>query len=148
MNKAFDKIHSGPERHIARWVEDRIGIPHETFKTFNSLWFEDDRGVKVALIYNNFDHPSICIHVAARPGALWCRPEILHHIFYYPFQQLDCRLLLAPVRESNMASRKTVEALGFSLDGRLRKMDDEKDVLLYGMLREECRWVNELAKAA
>lgn len=143
MNKAYTEIYSGPERRIARWVEERIGVPHETFRTFNSIWFNDERGLKVALIYNNFDWPAISIHIAARERALWCRPEILHHIFYYPFVQLACKLLLAPVAETNKASRKVVEALGFSLDGRLRKMADGKDILIYGMLDEECRWIDQ-----
>lgn len=111
---------------------------------FAVLWFADSRGPKVVLLYNHYLKPNIAIHVVARPGALWCFPDILYHVFNYPFTQLECARVTAPIKSINLASIRTVKALGFVYEGSLRRAGRSgEDLLLYGMLREECRWLNE-----
>lgn len=123
---------------LARYPSQLADMGH-----FSAVWFADQRGPKVVLLYNHFVWPNIGIHVAAREGALWCYPDILYHIFAYPFEQLGCTRVTAPIKSTNRASIRTVEALGFTLEGTLRHAGrNGEDTLLYGMLKEECRWIN------
>lgn len=136
----------GQHQEIADWVAERQGVAPDAMNwgNFNTLSFLDDRGVKVALVYNGFHWPNVSIHVAAREGALWCKKDILFHIFSYPFVELRCRRITAPVDASNKRSRELVEHLGFVREGTLRKATRSGgDVCIYGMLAEECRWINK-----
>lgn len=141
--KAIFTMSTGENPAVAGWVAAQMAHPLEHWGRFNSLLFRDARGeVLVALVYNNLAHPNIAMHVAARKGALWCKAEILYHIFAYPFEDLQCARVTAPVLSNNMRSRKLVESLGYTLEGTLRRAaPDGSDWLLYGMLKEECRWL-------
>ena len=53
------------------------------------------------------------------------------------------RRVTARVPVANMRARRLVEGAGFVLEGLVRSAGpDGGDVLIYGMLKEECRWVS------
>jgi RimJ/RimL family protein N-acetyltransferase len=77
---------------------------------------------------------------AAEPG--WCSREFLRRAFRVPFEALECRRVTARANVTNVKSRRLLEGLGFQLEGLIRKLDvDGSDVLIYGMLKEECRFL-------
>ena len=143
MTPAYRTLSCGQDSKVADFVSWACG--RETnWGAYNTLGFWDDRGLKVGLVYNSFSWPNIAIHIGARKGALWARPEILYHIFAYPFEQLRCTRVTAPVLAGNLRCLRAVEALGFELEGRLRGADRTgQDLLIWGMLAEECRWLTE-----
>jgi hypothetical protein len=96
--------------------------------------------IVAAVIYENFIRDiSIDVHIAIE-GRM--TPEFLGEIFRYPFQQLRVRRLTAKVAASNATSRRFVERLGFRLEGTIRQqLPDLEDLLIYGMLESECRWL-------
>ncbi|MEM5400876.1 GNAT family protein [Paraburkholderia unamae] len=96
-----------------------------------------------AVVYDRYTGHDICMHVAALPGKHWCSPEFRRTAFSYPFGQLNCRRVTGLVAASNTAARKFDEHLGFVLEGTMRQCaEDGGDLLVYGMLRDECRWIN------
>ncbi len=128
---------------MANFVARAQGRQVDSWGGYNTLAFHDQRGLKVGLVYNHYAWPNICIHVAARSKALWCHPKILYHIFAYPFFQLGCKRVTAPVRSSNDRSLKLVVALGYKYEGTLRRAcPTGDDIVLYGMTVDECRWLN------
>ena len=64
----------------------------------------------------------------------------------YPFVQLDCQRATVIVRKKNKRSRKFVEWLGFRQEGCCRRGFKDDDAIIYGLLREECRWIKEEEK--
>lgn len=143
MRPAFRTLSSGHDTRIGDFVAAAVGR-EPNWGAYNTLGFWDERGLKVGLVYNNFSWPNIAIHIGARKGALWARPEILYHIFAYPFEQLNCVRVTAPVLSGNTRCNRIVEALGFQLEGRLRVADRSgQDLLIWGMLMKECRWLNQ-----
>lgn len=67
--------------------------------------------------------------------------RFLRAVFYYPFLQLQVRRVTALINSRNRASRKLVEKAGFVKEGRLRDAAVDDDVIVYGMLKRECRWI-------
>lgn len=67
--------------------------------------------------------------------------RFLRAIFYYPFHQLGVRRVTALVDAKNTKSRSLVEKVGFVKEGTMREAAPEDDVIVYGMLRSECRWI-------
>ena len=55
----------------------------------------------------------------------------------YPFEQLGCERITGLVLEDNKAARKFDEGVGFQLEGTIRKAHQGKNILIYGLLREE-----------
>jgi len=96
------------------------------------------------LVYNHYLKPDIWMHIAAEPGRLWCTPDFLCHLFYYPFVQLDCGRVTGLVARPNTRLRKLLLHIGFSEEGTLREsLPTGDDLIAYGMLRRECRWIGE-----
>ena len=82
------------------------------------------------------------MHVAAVPGKRWMTKDFLWRVFAYPFLQLNCNRVTGLVREDNIVAQKFDEHIGFKREGLIRKgATDGADIILYGMLKEECRWL-------
>ena len=72
------------------------------------------------------------------------RGSVCNAVFEYIFHQLGCKRCTSLTRKSNKRARGFLEALGFRLEGRIRKgFDGVKDALIYGLLAEECRFIQE-----
>lgn len=71
----------------------------------------------------------------------WLSRDVLHALFAYPFVQLGCVRITAAVSRRNKRSRKICEGLGFKFEGVMRKGFGDRDAMIYGMLREECKFL-------
>lgn len=141
--KPYISLSAGQNEVVANFVARTQGRTIESWGKYNTLAFYDKKGMKCALVYNHWTPPNIAMHIAARPGSLWCHPAILFHIFAYPFLQLKLGRVTAPVAASNERSIAVVEHLGYKLEGRLREADPRGgDILVFGMLKTECRWLD------
>lgn len=94
------------------------------------------------VVFNNYSGVDIYLSVAAvEPG--WLNRAFLRAVFRYPFVQLGCRRVTGLVRVDNHAARKFDEHLGFKFEGLMRQADEDGcDMIVYGMLKDECRWIN------
>jgi hypothetical protein len=79
--------------------------------------------------------------IAALPGSMTRR--FLYAIFDYPFNYLKVHRITACVRSSNVRSIDFVQRIGFKYEGCQRRgYPDGEDKLLFGILREECKWIS------
>lgn len=93
-------------------------------------------------VFNFYTGTGICMHVAATEKG-WLNKEFLRSAFRYPFVQLGCRRVTGLVRTDNLEAQKFDEGLGFKREGLMRCADDDGcDLIVYGMLRDECRWLD------
>lgn len=108
------------------------------------------RGSRILAVvaYNNFNWPDIFMHIGAEPGALWATRDFFQCIFHYPFVQLNCKRATALVARKNKASRNLCEKLGFTLEGKCTHALPNDDLIIYGMLRDKCRYLEAERKAA
>lgn len=125
---------------VCGWLGDQIGEPD--FTPCASIGLEQNGELIAAVAYNMYTKSSICMHVAAQPGKRWMNRDFLFRAFAYPFIQLRCNRVTGLVRVDNIEARRFNEHLGFVKEGIIRKgADDGTDMILYGMLKEECRWL-------
>jgi RimJ/RimL family protein N-acetyltransferase len=142
-------ILSGQSDVIARWVEARVPECRGFDKPAGFGVLRNGR-LAAGVVFYNYDARAGEIEVIiAAEGPGWASREVLWTAFAYPFLQLGCRRVTARVNVGNARARRLVEGAGFVLEGLLRRAGhDGGDVLVYGMLREECRWlVNKPAPA-
>lgn len=102
----------------------------------------DDRLVG-AVVYDNYrpQCKGICAHAVLTDKRALQRGT-LRRLFHYPFVELGLNRITCFIDGMNAASRRLCEKLGFVCEGRCRQGGaGGDDLLVYGMLREECRWV-------
>jgi RimJ/RimL family protein N-acetyltransferase len=71
----------------------------------------------------------------------WASRSVLHTLFAYPFKQVGAHRLLVQCSEANAKAMKMNRQLGFTQEGRLRHLHGPDDGILWGMLRDECKWI-------
>ena len=130
----------GQDFFISKWVGLRID--EADFGPCKAIGLEEDGNLIAGVVYNLYNGPSICMHVAAVPGKRWMTKDYLYRCFAYPFEQLNCNRVTGLVKADNTEARRFDEHLGFVQEGIIRKgAEDGTDMILYGMLKEECRWL-------
>jgi hypothetical protein len=131
----------GEDDRVASWVGAAVGC---TFRGVTAIGIERAGVVVAGVVYDRYTGNDICMHVAAKPGVLWARPEAMFRFFAYPFQQLGCTRVTGLVAADNLVSRKFNESVGFVYEGTLRQgLPDGTDLMVFGMLRDECRWIKQ-----
>lgn len=109
----------------------------------NTLGVEQDGELIAGVVFESYTGSSISLHVAALEGRNWLSKEFLFRVFAYPFLQLECNRVTGLVRADNEKAQKFDEHLGFVKEGVMRRgATDGTDYIIYGMLKEECRWLN------
>lgn len=92
-----------------------------------------------AVLYTNYRKTSIEFSAAGEPG--WMTRATIRQMFAYPFEQLEVITLLALISRINSTARTIAKDLGFIefcvIPGECR----QEDVMLYGMSRDKCAWV-------
>lgn len=130
------------KEHFGEWA--RVRVPHVECwgNDYTTLGLIDGEGrTLAAIVYTDYSRYNICMHIAAE-GKRWMSKSFLFAAFDYPFRQIEVDRVTAFVASTNAASRRFVEHIGFSNEGRMRKAHHGDDLIVYGMLRDECRWIN------
>lgn len=127
------------DRDVADWVSDQIwGAPE--FENHQAIGVLRGSELVGGVVYHNYREHDIELSCAATDPR-WLSRGRLSVLFGYPFIQLGCLRVTAVAARSNKRARRMNERLGFKLEGCARKAWEGKDAMLYGMLREECRWL-------
>lgn len=108
----------------------------------SAIGVESNGELIAGVVFDGYTQAGISMHVAAVEGKHWLSKEFLYAVFAYPFIQLNCNRVTGLVRADNFKAQKLDEHLGFVKEGLIRRgCSDGTDMILYGMLKEECRWI-------
>ena len=122
----------------------------------NNLGFENPIGYGIirndqlvgAVVYDNWRPAvkSICVSIVIKNKHALSK-KILNILFSEAFIRLDCLRMSALIESDNQSSVKLCRSLGFIHEGTLRKASFvQKDLLVFGMLRSECKWLSDIKK--
>jgi RimJ/RimL family protein N-acetyltransferase len=130
---------AGMDEQIAQWMAQRTpqfqygASPYACIGLVNQVG-----GIVAGALFENYTHVDIHAHIAAER----LTRHFLGECFRYCFETEGVDRITCPVLTSNKYGEPFVKKLGFVLEGRMRRRAlDGSDVLIYGMLREECRWL-------
>lgn len=96
-------------------------------------------GQLVALAaFDNYNGDDIEIHIVADGFPRdWIRA-----ICRFVFDECQCNRMTSLNDAENFTMQPYLERLGFQYEGRKRKaLPNGNDILIYGMIREDCKWV-------
>lgn len=127
---------------IVQWVNERM--PHKDIGFNNpvGVGFIKDNVLVGGVVYDNYlpQLKSICASIALDKPIL--NKTILKQLFSYPFETLGVNRINCNIESNNTASIKLCSRLGFGHEGTMRKASpDGRDILIFGMLKEECKWL-------
>ena len=122
------------------WAASRMGyaLPEDS----KAIAVVDQDGAILAVAWlNHFHDQGAWAHIAAEEGVRWANRRTLASIFYMPFEFFGLERITARVAADNRRSQNLARGLGFTLEGRERQALNGQDVLIFGMLADECRWL-------
>lgn len=90
-----------------------------------------------------FDYDGENCEIAISGDNGWLNRTLIRAFFLQIFVVMPCARVTARVRADNERTLSIGERIGFVLEGRLRSAVDGHDVFILGMLKNECRWINE-----
>jgi RimJ/RimL family protein N-acetyltransferase len=137
------KVIANQDERVARWVAERMPIFEFGSTPYTAIGLANETGALLAgVVYQNYTKTDIHMHVAALAGKRWLCRAFIGEGFRYPFEQLGCARVTGLVPGGNLEAQRFDEHLGFVLEGRIRRiLPNGDDLVVYGMLREECRWL-------
>jgi RimJ/RimL family protein N-acetyltransferase len=124
---------------VGRWVMARTGFVDD-WGNYEAIGLEKGGDLIAGVVYNQVSEFNCSMHVAAIPGRRWLTREYLNACFRYPFVQLGLLRVTGLVPAKNQQALRFDLHLGFKVEGIMRRCLGSDDLVVLGMLREECRY--------
>lgn len=131
---------------VAQYLEEKIGTPivRGHFQAF-AVYDSNDSFV-AGIVVNNFRGTDCEISMASETPR-WARKSVMRYIFDYVFTKCGCVRCTCIVVNHNRSkrTRRFLTGLNFVLEGVLRRAyDGELGAMIFGLLKEDCRFLSEL----
>ena len=126
---------------VVEWVAKRTN-EFGNFGCAVGIGWEREGALVAGVAYSDYNGVNIQMHVASDGTRRWMTREFLWTCFDYPFNQAKVRRVTGLVGEGNAAARRFDENLGFVLEARLKGAHPTGDLLIYCMMKDNCRWLN------
>lgn len=128
---------------VGKYLTEKTGmmvVPGE-YQAF--MVVNDNRDFVAGVVISNFRKTDVEISCASETPLAW-RPQVCRAIFKYVFDELGCVRCTSITVKGNKKARGFLESLGFQLEGNIRLgYDGRRDALIYGLLRSECRFLED-----
>jgi RimJ/RimL family protein N-acetyltransferase len=136
---APSKLVFGEDERVAKWCQERL----PNFSGWQGGYYvaigrEKDSVLNGGIVFTDCTRCNMTLSIVLE--APFTRP-FLRAIFYYPFLQMKVRRVTALVNSKNLKSRRLCEHTGFVQEGVLRDGAVDDDVIIFGMTRNECRYL-------
>lgn len=123
------------------WVLAKIGYPQNWGPWYSAIGLMEGDEIVAGAVYTDYDPGvTMTMHVAAE-GKQWASRAFGRAVFGFPFVQCKVRRVSAYIATRNSACIRFVEKLGFINEGKMQHALPNDDVLIYGLLRENVRWL-------
>ncbi|MFB0692959.1 GNAT family N-acetyltransferase [Agrobacterium pusense] len=131
-----------PTDEMLAWATDRGGIKFRDDAA--AIGLRSDQGLHGVIVFDSFTTTGCWVSVVSDGGRKWITRELIIKVFAYPFIQLGYPRLNSFVSVNNADAIRFNEHFGFQREGIMREAGEHgEDLIVYGMLRRECRWLPE-----
>lgn len=128
---------------LGDWASLRISHFDPSQQPYTAIGLKRAGEIIAATIYNYYSGSNVAMSFAAIPGRRWLTRAYLHAIFRYPFVQLGVRRVTGFVAAKNSDSLRFAHHLGAKLEGVMKHALPDDDLVILGILREDCRYGKE-----
>ena len=130
------------EPQLIRWADHVIGGGNFRDDA-KCLGLVEGDEVRAVVVYESFGRCTCNMHVASDGSRRWLTRGFIAAAFAYPFIQCNLRRVTGLVPASNTRALHFDIRLGFKLEGTMRNALPDGDMIILGMLREECPFLPE-----
>ena len=121
------------------WAIERIGFkPRDDVR---AIGWRENGALRAVTLYDGFSECDCNMHIASDGTGNWLRRAFLVTCFMHPFAQWGLRRVTGLVPAKNTDALRFDLHLGFEQEGYLRHALPDDDLVLLGMLRENCRFI-------
>lgn len=99
--------------------------------------------ILAVVCYDTFTEFDCHMHIASNGSRRWISRALLREAFAYPFIQCGLRRITGLVAASNKDAMRFDLHLGFRIEGLCREGAPDGDLFILGMLRRECRFIQQ-----
>ena len=142
--KLAARITSENPYFLLGWAASRLGLteiwPPESIPLASVDPHTGD--LHAVVIYNAFYNNSCVMHIASAKTRKWATRETLRGFFDLPFNRLGLSSVRSQVRQSNVSAQVLALKLGFSFEGVQKYPEGQDDMVLLGLLKTECKFLN------
>lgn len=117
------------------WLEARLSplTPGAVF------WGREiDGETRGVVAFDHYSGDDVELIYAGEPG--WITPRLLRAVFAYVFEIMGCTRCTGRVTADDTYALSLAQRMGFKIEGRLRRACKGLDVIVVGMLKEECQY--------
>lgn len=100
-----------------------------------------DHSVWGVVVFDRFSTYDCQMHFAGDKG--WVNRELIRCAFAYPFRQLGLARVTGMVDATNQRVIAMDQKMGFRIEGCMRNALGDRDVIVMGMTKEECRYLSD-----
>lgn len=126
---------------LVDWASEVIGFSPRS--DVAAIGWQSDGQLRAVTLWDGFSACDCNIHIASDGKGNWLSRSFLRASFLHPFVQWDLRRVTGLVPARNEAALRFDLHLGFVREGVVRHALPDDDIILLGMLREDCRWIPE-----
>jgi hypothetical protein len=140
----------GISKLVERYVSGRLGVNLGQTPFVGFGVFTEDGSFVAGVVVSNYRGSDCEVSMAAET-ANWAKKGIMRIIFEYIFYRTNCTrcTCVVPNKTPSKRTRRFLEGVGFVLEGNMRRAyDGETDALIYGLLRQECRFLAEFKEVS
>ena len=143
MWRIIGSILIGADELVGEMVRSRIPYMRESsWGPFTTLGVVKDGVLVGGVVYH--DYRGFNCQISAAFDKPWACRSTLRALGDYPFNQLGCIRLTMVIGRKNKKAKKIANALGFTLEGVLKRgLDGSEDAFIWGLLKDDCRWIKE-----
>jgi RimJ/RimL family protein N-acetyltransferase len=126
--------------YITDWLHDRLGYEISECVTIAQT---RNGHIEAVAAFHQYRPEDGTIELSfASNTPKWQSRRYLRDLFRYPFEQLGCIRVTTYAPAANSKAVSLNERIGFVREGVLRRAHQGGDLVVFGMLRDECRWIN------
>lgn len=142
MTNMTSQLIYGQEDRLLPWAEERIGAGHFRRDAY-CIGLEKDGELVAVVVFDSFSSVDCNMHIASDGTRAWMNKALLLSAFAYPFTQLGLRRVTGVVPAKNEQAIAFDQHLGFEREGYCHHALPDDDIVILGMLRENCRFINK-----
>lgn len=124
---------------LISWASACIGF--EPRQDVQAMGWVDGSTIKAVTLWDGFSECDCNIHIASDGTRHWLTRGYLRASFWHPFLQWNLRRVTALVPAKNHDALRFDLHLGFEREGLIRHALPGDDLIVLGMLRENCRYI-------
>jgi len=124
--------------NLRPYLESKLKVALSEHAVFIGRLY-DDGAIWGVIGFDNFTEFDCELFMAGEPG--WVSRRFCRAVFGYPFTQLGKMRVTGRVDAADTKTLDIDKRLGFKVEGRLRNALGDRDIIVVGMLRAECRWI-------